>query len=210
MADQDNGTQHGAGDPGQPDTNPAPDNGAPQGGPKGQPDEVQKQKRESLEARIKDLEEQLKTSKDREASLNADLEKALSQDDVNAAVKEAQEKAKAASDKAASDWAAREKMLTVTNALLAAGCSDTVAVIAHLDMDEIEVAKDGHISGLDTAKLAESYPYLFQKDATNTQTLSSASTPGGTGKKITKAEIVAIKDPQERRRLIAENQDLFE
>ena len=86
MADQDNGTQHGAGDPGQPDTNPAPDNGAPQGGPKGQPDEVQKQKRESLEARIKDLEEQLKTSKDREASLNADLEKALSQDDVNAAV----------------------------------------------------------------------------------------------------------------------------
>ncbi len=86
MADQDNGTQHGAGDPGQPDTNPAPDNGAPQGGPKGQSDEVQKQKRESLEARIKDLEEQLKTSKDREASLNADLEKALSQDDVNAAV----------------------------------------------------------------------------------------------------------------------------
>ena len=69
---------------------------------------------------------------------------------------------------------------------------------------------DTIISGLDTAKLAESYPYLFQKDATNTQTLSSASTPGGTGKKITKAEIVAIKDPQERRRLIAENQDLFE
>lgn len=210
MAGTDNGAQQGAGDPGQQSTNPSPDNGAQQGGPKGQPDEGQKQKRESYEARIKDLEEQLKASKDREASLNADLEKALSQDDVNAAVKEAQEKAKAASDKAASDWAAREKMLTVTNALLAAGCSDTVAVLAHLDMNEIEVAKDGHISGLDTAKLAESYPYLFRKDATNTQTLSSAGTPGGAGKKITKAEIVAIKDPQERRRLIAENKDLFE
>lgn len=212
MADTDNGTQQGAGDPGQQSTNPSPDNGAQQGGPKGQPDEGQKQKRESYEARIKDLEEQLKASKDREASLNADLEKALSQDDVNAAVKEAQEKAKAASDKAASDWAAREKNLTVTNALLAAGCTDTVALIAHLDMSEIEVAKDGHISGLDTAKLSETYPYLFQESNTSqtTKTMSSAATPGGSGKKITKEEIVAIKDPQKRRRLIAENQDLFE
>lgn len=94
MADQDNGAHHGAADPGQPSTNPAPDNGTQQGGPKGQPDESQKQKRESYEACIKDIEEQLKASKDREASLNADLEKALSQDDVNAAVKRSPGKSK--------------------------------------------------------------------------------------------------------------------
>ena len=81
MAGTDNGAQQGAEDPGQQSTNPSPDNGAQQRGPKGQPDEGQKQKRESYEVRIKDLEEQLKASKDREASLNADLEKALSQDD---------------------------------------------------------------------------------------------------------------------------------
>lgn len=187
-----------------------PDQGSQQGAAKGVPDDGQKQKRESLETQIKDLKDQLAASKQREQNLNTSLEKALTQDDVNAAVKAAQEEARAASEKAANDWAAREKNLTITNALLAAGCTDTVALIAHLDMDEIEVAKDGHISGMDTVKLAESYPYLFQKEATNTQTLSSAGTPGGAGKKITKAEIVAIKDPQERRRLIAENQDLFE
>ena len=128
-------------------------------GPKGKPDENQKAKRESLEQRVKDLEAELEASKQREQTLNTSLEKALTEDDINDEVKAAQEKAKAASDKAASDWAAREKNLTVTNALLAAGCTDTVALIAHLDMNEIEVAKDGHISGLDTAKLAETYPY---------------------------------------------------
>ena len=181
-------------------------------GPKGKPDDSQKAKRESLEQRVKDLEAELEASKQREQTLNTSLEKALTEDDVNAAVKAAQEEAKAASDKAESDWAAREKNLTVTNALLAAGCTDTVALIAHLDMSVIEVAKDGHISGLDTAKLSETYPYLFQESNTSqtTKTMSSAATPGGSGKKITKEEIVAIKDPQKRRRLIAENQDLFE
>lgn len=181
-------------------------------GPKGKPDENQKAKRESLEQRVKDLEAELEASKQREQTLNTSLEKALTEEDVNAAVKAAQEEAKAASDKAASDWAAREKNLTVTNALLAAGCTDTVALIAHLNMGEIEVAKDGHISGLDTAKLAETYPYLFQESNTGqtTKTMSSAATPGGSGKKITKEEIIKTKDPQERRRLIAENMDLFE
>lgn len=181
-------------------------------GPKGKPDENQKAKRESLEQRVKDLEAELEASKQREQTLNTSLEKALTEEDVNAAVKAAQEEAKAASDKAASDWAAREKNLTVTNALLAAGCTDTVALIAHLDLSEIEIAKDGHISGLDTAKLAETYPYLFQTSNTGqtTKTLSSAAAPGGSGKKITKEEIIKTKDPQERRRLIAENMDLFE
>lgn len=181
-------------------------------GPKGKPDENQKAKRESLEQRVKDLEAELEASKQREQTLNTSLEKALTEEDINAAVKAAQEEAKAASDKAASDWAAREKNLTVTNALLAAGCTDTVALIAHLDMSEIEVAKDGHISGLDTAKLAETYPYLFQETNTSqtTKTLSSAASPGGSGKKITKEEIIKTKDPQKRRQLISENMDLFE
>ena len=180
-----------------------------QNGAKGAPDAAQKQRRESYEQQIKTLQEELNGYKEREATLSESLKKALTEEDVNAAVKAAQEEAKAASEKAAADFAAREKALTVTNALLAAGCSDTIALMAHINLDEVEVAKDGHISGLDTKKLSETYPYLFQQPNSNTQTLSSASNPGGSGKKWTKKDIMAIKDASERRRLIAQNIDLF-
>ena len=90
--------------------------------------------------------------------------------------------------------------------LIAAGCSDTVGAIAHLDMDGIDVAKDGHVSGLDVAKVKESYPHLFDAKTV----VSSAATPGGPVKKMTKDEIMAIKDPAERRAKIAEHMDLFE
>ena len=118
---------------------------------------------------------------------------------MKAAVEEAQGEAKKAADAAESAWKQREKSLVVENALIAAGCSDTVGAIAHLDMD-------GHVSGLDVAKVKESYPHLFDAETV----VSSAATPGGPVKKMTKDEIMAIKDPAERRAKIAEHMDLFE
>lgn len=197
--------------PAEPQQSADPTNGA-----KGTPDPAQKAKRESLESRVKDLESELAASKEREASLENKLKDALSADDVKAAVQKVQEEAQAEREKAAQDYAAREKSLTVANALLGAGCSDTVAMMAHLNMDDIDVAKDGHISGLDTATLAESYPYLFSKQNVATQnagsapTINSAATPGNAASKVTRAEINRIKDPVKRREMIAQHMDLYE
>ena len=169
-----------------------------EGGAKGEPDlKAQNarltQERDDWKKRAEEAEGQLK-------DLNDSLAKALTEDDVKAAVEEAQ------GDAAESAWKQREKSLVVENALIAAGCSDTVGAIAHLDMDGIDVAKDGHVSGLDVAKVKESYPHLFDAETV----VSSAATPGGPVKKMTKDEIMAIKDPAERRAKIAEHMDLFE
>lgn len=175
-----------------------------EGGAKGEPDlKAQNarltQERDDWKKRAEEAEGQLK-------DLNDSLAKALTEDDVKAAVEEAQGEAKKAADAAESAWKQREKSLVVENALIAAGCSDTVGAIAHLDMDGIDVAKDGHVSGLDVAKVKESYPHLFDAETV----VSSAATPGGPVKKMTKDEIMAIKDPAERRAKIAEHMDLFE
>ena len=185
MANQDPNTDPaGAGQ----QTDPKP-NG--DGGAKGEPDlKAQNarltQERDDWKKRAEEAEGQLK-------DLNDSLAKALTEDDVKAAVEEAQGEAKKAADAAESAWKQREKSLVVENALIAAGCSDTVA-------------KDGHVSGLDVAKVKESYPHLFDAKTV----VSSAATPGGPAKKMTKDEIMAIKDPAERRAKIAEHMDLFE
>ena len=175
MANQDPNTDPaGAGQ----QTDPKP-NG--DGGAKGEPDlKAQNarltQERDDWKKRAEEAEGQLK-------DLNDSLAKALTEDDVKAAVEEAQGEAKKAADAAESAWKQREKSLVVENALIAAGCSDTVG-----------------------AKVKESYPHLFDAETV----VSSAATPGGPVKKMTKDEIMAIKDPAERRAKIAEHMDLFE
>lgn len=178
----------------------------PQGGPKGDPDLSAANKR--LNEENKSLKEQVEGLQKQMADFQAKLDGAKTADDVQAAVDAAKAEAKDAADKAAADWKEREKALTVQNALIQAGCADTVALMAHIDMSKIEVASDGHISGLDAGKLKEDYPYLFSE--ANAQQIASAAAPGGAGKKMTKEEILAVKDGAERRRLIAENMDLFE
>lgn len=175
-----------------------------EGGPKGAPDLEAANKRLTAEnANLKQANDDLQKQLD---GLNAGLAKALTEDDVKAAVEAAQGEAKKTADAAEAAWKAREKALVVENALIAAGCTDTVGMIAHLDLDAVEVAKDGHVSGLDVAKAKESCPHLFDAGAV----VSSAATPGGPAKKMTKDEIMGIKDPAERRAKIADNMDLFE
>ena len=126
-------------------------------------------------------------------------------------MKAAVEAAKAEAEKAQQELAAsasdREKRLTVENELIKANCIDTAGAMAHIDMGGVEIAKDGHVSGLDVSKLAEDYAHLFQQP--NTSSVSSAGTPAGAGKKMTKEEIMAIKNPQKRHQAIADNIELF-
>lgn len=176
-------------------------------GAKGSPDLKAENTRlkEELKAankRADDLQAQLD-------SLNESLAKALTQEDVEAAVKDAQEAAEEAHKESEEAWEAERKRLSVENALIAAGCTDTIGCVAHLDMAEIEVASDGHLSGLDVKALAKDHPHLF-KQGGNTGTVASAAAPGGPARKMTREEIMKETDPTKRRQLISENMELFE
>lgn len=176
-------------------------------GAKGSPDLKAENTRlkEELKAankRVDDLQAQLD-------SLNESLAKALTQEDVEAAVKDAQEAAEEAHKESEEAWEAERKRLSVENALIAAGCTDTIGCVAHLDMAKIEVASDGHLSGLDVKALAKDHPHLF-KQGGNTGTVASAAAPGGPARKMTREEIMKETDPTKRRQLISENMELFE
>ncbi len=180
----------------------------PQGEPKGGPDLSEANKR--LNGENAALKEQLASLQKQRDELDAKLGKALTQDDVAAAVKAATDEAARAYEGEKAKWAASNKKLAVQGSLAQAGCIDAAALMAHVDMEGVDIAPDGHISGLDVAKLRESYPYLFNKpDAKPGNVVSSAQQPAGAPKKMTKEEIVAIKDPAKRRKAIAENHELF-
>lgn len=191
----------------QPDAQDAPANGGGNGGAKGSPDLKAENARlnEELKAankRIEDLQGQLD-------ALNESLSKALTEEDVEAAVKEAQEAAEEAHKASESAWEEERKRLSVENALIAAGCTDTIGCMAHLDLSKVEAASDGHMSGLDVKGLAKEHPHLF-KQGGNTGTVASAAAPGGPAKKMTREEIMSETDPTKRRQLISEHMDLFE
>lgn len=198
MDPEENGTQQGPA---------AGTGGGEDKGAKGSPDLKAENTRlkEELKAankRADDLQAQLD-------SLNESLAKALTQEDVEAAVKDAQEAAEEAHKESEEAWEAERKRLSVENALIAAGCTDTIGCVAHLDMAKIEVASDGHLSGLDVKALAKDHPHLF-KQGGNTGTVASAAAPGGPARKTTREEIMKETDPTKRRQLISENMELFE
>lgn len=197
-----------ANEPKEPTEPKEPNGNEPQGQtePKGGPDDSQKMKR--LEQELKAAKEQLEEAKEQVTTLTENLGKALTEDDVKAAVEAAKAEAEKAQQELAASASDREKRLTVENELIKANCIDTAGAMAHIDMGGVEIAKDGHVSGLDVSKLAEDYAHLFQQP--NTQSVSSAGTPGGAGKKMTKEEIMAIKNPQKRHEAIRENYELFE
>lgn len=177
------------------------------GGAKGAPDPEAANKRlteenAQLRTRAGELEKQI-------ADLTESLGKALTEDDVKAAVTEAKAEAEKAAAEAQERWEADRLSLLVQNALISSGCTDTVGCMAHIDLDKVAVAPDGHLSGLDAKKLAKDLPHLFAQGA-NTQTVASAAAPGGPAKTMTREEIMAEPDPAKRRSLIAEHMDLFE
>lgn len=177
--------------------------------PKGGPDLTEANKRITSENAA--LKEQLAAMQKQRDELDTKLGKALTQEDVAAAVKAANDEAKKAYEGEKAKWAASNKRLAVQGSLAQAGCIDAAALMAHVDMEGVDIAPDGHISGLDVAKLQADYPYLFKQPEPNKpdNVVPSAQQPAGAPKKMTKEEIVAIKDPAERRKAIAENHELF-
>lgn len=81
--------------------------------------------------------------------------------------------------------------------LTAAGCIDLELGRAALDA-----------FGGDVEKLKEAKPYLFEKEGA-VPPASTGGKPAGAPPKMTRAQIEAVKDGRERRRLIAENHELF-
>lgn len=177
-------------------------------GPKGTPDleqQIERQKGEiaSLKADNENLAKQLSDEKAAREKLDKQLADALTEDDVKAAVEKARDDAKAEAEKAEQGWKAREKRLTVEKALVENGCIDSQAAMAHIDLDKVDVAPDGHVSGLDVRGLSEARPYLF---AASNAGVSSANDPaGGARKTKTRKEIAEMKDPSERLKLIEES-----
>lgn len=179
----------------------------PKGGePKGTPSDEQKMKR--LEQQVEALKTQLSEAQQQVTDLTANLDKALTEDDVKAAVAKAKEEAETAQKEAAAAASKREKRLTVENELIRANCIDTAGALAHIDLGNVEVSKDGHISGLDVSELSEKYAHLFS--APNSRKVSSAGNPASAGNEITKEEILKIENPAKRRKAIEENIHLFD
>ena len=77
-----------------------------------------------------------------------------------------------------------------------------------LTEDDVKTAVEAAKQEAEKAQLAKDCGHLFQQP--NTGTVSSAGTPGGNGKKMTRDEIMSIKDSKERRAAILANQDQFE
>lgn len=187
--------------------NNANDAAGTDGGAKGSPDPKAENARlkselERARSHIADLEKQ-------QTTLQESLNEAMSEEDVKSAVEKAKSEAEELYAAAQQKWDAEKKRLSVENALVTAGCTDVVGCVAHLDLDKIEVAADGHIAGLDTKALAKEHPHLFAAGQ-NTSTVSSAAPAGGPAHTITKEEIMKERDGAKRRALIADHMDLFE
>lgn len=123
----------------------------PQGEPKGGPDLTEANKR--LTGENAALKEQLQAMQKQRDELDAKLGKALTQEDVAAAVKAANDEAKKAYEGEKAKWAASNKKLAVQGSLAQAGCIDAAALMAHVDMEGVDIAPDDHIR---LAPLAES------------------------------------------------------
>lgn len=179
----------------------------PQGGAQGSPD--LKAENTRLNTELKAANEKVTELQKQIEDLNSSLEKALTEEDVEAAVKKAQEEAEEILKASRETWDEDRKRLTVENALISAGCTDTIGCMAHLDLEKVDIAADGHISGLDVKTLAKEHPHLFAEGG-NTGTVASAAEPGGPAKTMTREEIMKETDPAKRRKLISGHMDLFE
>lgn len=103
----------------------------------------------------------------------------------------------------------------IDNAIQNAKGKNAKAIIAQLDMDAIKSSKNRDKDIADAIKAladAEDTAFLFETDPENNraQFTNKMNNNGGNGKNMTKADIMAVSDRAERRKLIRENMDLFD
>lgn len=121
-------------------------------------------------------------------------------------------------DKIREDAEAQEKAEldeAIDNAIKNAKGKNAKAIIAQLDMDSIKASKNRDKDIADAIKAlseSEDTAFLFETDPENNraQFTDRMNGSGNGGKRLTKAEIMAVSDRAERRKLIRENMDLFD
>lgn len=120
-------------------------------------------------------------------------------------------------DKIKADEEAKEKAEldeAINTAIESAKGKNAKAIIAQLDMDSIKASKNRDkdiANAIQTLKDAEDTAFLFESDPENNRAhFTDKMNNNGNGKTMTKADIMAVTDRAERRKLIKENMDLFE
>ena len=83
------------------------------------------------------------------------------------------------------------------------------AVAKVSDIDSIELDEDGKIKDADTLKKSIKDEWSDFITTEGTQGASTSTPPGSTGGKMSKEEILAIKDTAQRQQAMLENKDLF-
>lgn len=150
--------------------------------------------------------------RDRNDELSAELEKAKK--DTDAAVK-AREKAESDlnsyKDEQSKAQSRSAKEAAYKELLTAAGVSEKrfASILKVADFDSVELDKDGKIKNAD--KLTESIKtewadFIIQQEQHGADVQNP---PAGKGGKMSKADILSIKDAAERQQAIADNHELF-
>lgn len=106
-------------------------------------------------------------------------------------------------------WQEKFRQSQLNNAIklaVAKEANDANDVLTLLNKDQLELSEDGTVKGLDDAiyTLKESKPYLFTPVKPKGYT-----PPEGGNPRLSKQEIMNIKDPAERQKLIKENIQIF-
>lgn len=76
---------------------------------------------------------------------------------------------------------AQAKTWAIERELLKSGCVDTEALMVHIKADDVKLSEDGKsiTEGLDIEKLKETYGYLFDQPTETKQTVSTSAQLGG-------------------------------
>lgn len=131
----------------------------PEGGAKGKPDasiaaSKYKEERDAARQQVTDLTAQLE-------QLRESVKGMKTAEDVQTAVDEALNKSNSDFQATREKWEQRERELAVSAELAQAGCIDTKAACAHIDLSQVKVGEDGKVSGVDIESMRQSLPYLF-------------------------------------------------
>lgn len=129
------------------------------GGAKGKPDAAiaaskYKQERDEAREKVADLTAQIE-------ALRESVKGLKTAEDVQAAVDDALSRSNSEFEAVRRKWEERERELAVSTELAQAGCIDSKAACAHIDLSRVAVGEDGKVSGLDVDALRGSHPYLF-------------------------------------------------
>lgn len=160
-----------------------------------------KEKAESADS----LQAQLDTASAELKSRGEQIEQLQSSVGNNDELKQELENMKAAN----AEYEDKLKKTQLNNAIklaVAKEANDANDVLTLLNKDQLELSEDGTVKGLEDAinTLKESKPYLFTPVKPKGYT-----PPEGGNPRLSKQEIMNIKDPAERQKLIKENIQIF-